>query len=148
MKCQTFFGRILRAFCWQSISLSLCSLIARTREIDIKYHCLPWWESHRLEGLFRQLIILCIRNWKIIINGPFSRMKMLFAPHDLLNVFMTYKEFAVINAIKRLYPEARHMLCTFHISRNVQQHCKPNFKSDIIQEKFIHSWTNVTKVIS
>lgn len=77
-----------------------------------------------------------------------SRLKLLFAPHDLPRLFVTDREFAVINAIKSLFTEAHHMLCTFYISRNVKEKCKLKFKSKTICEKFIQSWTNVTRLTS
>lgn len=76
------------------------------------------------------------------------RMKMLFVPHDLPKVFVIDREFAIINAIKFLFPETWHMLCAFHISRNMQQHCKEFFKSENVWEKIIKSWINLTWVTS
>ena len=62
-----------------------------------------------------------------IYQWALSRLRMLFEPHDLLNVFVTNREWAVIKAIKSVFPAAHHMLCTFRISKNVEQHCKPLF---------------------
>lgn len=76
------------------------------------------------------------------------KLKMLYLPHEIPNVFITDKESTCINAINNVFPEAQRMLCTFHISKCVQQHCKMNFKSDSIWEKFFQTWSNLTRVTS
>ena len=58
-----------------------------------------------------------------------SKLRLLFEPHNIPNVFVTDRESAVINAIRRVFPSSHHMLCTFHIAKNVEQHCKTIFKS-------------------
>lgn len=60
----------------------------------------------------------------------------MFAPQDIPNVFVTNKEFAVINTIHSVFPDAYHMLCTFHIAKNEEQHCKPLFKIEGVWTSF------------
>lgn len=66
----------------------------------------------------------------------------------LLNVFVTDKESACINAIRVVFPKPRRVFCTFYISKCVQQLCKPKFTSDFVWEKFIQAWINLTRVTS
>lgn len=54
---------------------------------------------------------------------------MLFEVNELSSVFVKDKEFASINAIRHVFLDVRHMLCTFHISKSVEQHCKNFFKA-------------------
>ena len=72
---------------------------------------------------------------------------MLFDAHDLPSVFVTDKEFACINALRQVFPEAHRMLCTFHISKNVNQHCKKLFNNEFAWTLFLRDWSNYMMAI-
>lgn len=74
------------------------------------------------------------------------KLKMLYSPHDIPNVFVKDKESARINVIHSVFPETKRMLCKFHISKCVQQHCKLKFNNESIQEEFFQSCSNLTQV--
>lgn len=58
----------------------------------------------------------------------------------LPEVFVTDKELDLMKAIDRVFPTARHLLCRWHISRNVMAKCKKVFETKEKWDKFIMSW--------
>ena len=77
-----------------------------------------------------------------------SKLKSLFEPHDIPSVFITDRESAVIKAIRGVFPDARHMLCMFHITKNVEQYYKPMFQTTSVWTKLFDDWQLVTKSTS
>ena len=72
-----------------------------------------------------------------------ERLKELFYFEKFLpNVKVTDRELSLINAIETMYPNASHMLCTFHISKNVRMKCKEYVKSER-QEHVMDQWNNM-----
>lgn len=55
-------------------------------------------------------------------------------------VIVTDRELALMNAIDRVFSTSRHLLCRWHISRNVLAKCKKMFKSKEEWDKFISLW--------
>lgn len=51
------------------------------------------------------------------------------------SVLVTDKEQALINAIEEVFPQSSHILCSWHIFKNIQTHCRKNFDSE-------DSWSN------
>lgn len=56
------------------------------------------------------------------------KLKMLFEAHELPSIFVTDKKSAYINAIGKIFLDARRMLSLFHIFKNVEQRYKPLFE--------------------
>ncbi|XP_063950653.1 protein FAR1-RELATED SEQUENCE 4-like [Daucus carota subsp. sativus] len=58
---------------------------------------------------------------------------------------VTDRELALLNAIKVVFPDCSHLLCAWHIEKNIMAKCKKNFKTKEEWEEFILDWTNVMK---
>ncbi|XP_028053365.1 PKS-NRPS hybrid synthetase CHGG_01239-like [Camellia sinensis] len=55
-------------------------------------------------------------------------------------VIVTDRKLALMNAIDRVFSTSRHLLCRWHISKNVLAKCKKMFKSKEEWDKFISLW--------
>ncbi|XP_028108051.1 PKS-NRPS hybrid synthetase CHGG_01239-like [Camellia sinensis] len=58
-------------------------------------------------------------------------------------VIVTDRELALMNAIQKIFPSARNLLCRWHISKNVLTKCKKMFETQQKWEKFNHEWNSV-----
>jgi hypothetical protein len=56
----------------------------------------------------------------------YMRLRELFYLNVLPNVFVSDREQASMNAIEKVFPDARVLLCCFHIAKNVIGKCKPH----------------------
>ncbi len=43
-------------------------------------------------------------------------------------VIITDRDLALMNAVARVYPTSKHLLCQWHINKNVIAHCWPFFR--------------------
>ncbi|XP_058772558.1 uncharacterized protein LOC131646563 [Vicia villosa] len=72
-----------------------------------------------------------------------ERLKELFYYEKLLeNVMVTDWKLVLMNVIDYVYPNASHLLCTFHISKNVRMKYKEYVKSER-QEHVMDQWNNM-----
>ena len=60
--------------------------------------------------------------------------------HHQPQVLVTDKEQALINAIDHVFPNSHHILCRWHIFKNIQLHCRKNFKSEEDWAEFRSLW--------
>lgn len=74
-----------------------------------------------------------------------QKLKRLFEPHALPNVFVTGKEQALIHAVHTVFPNCKHLLCTFHISRDIEQNCKRYFEASEGWKVFFQEWSDLTQ---
>ncbi|XP_028051977.1 PKS-NRPS hybrid synthetase CHGG_01239-like [Camellia sinensis] len=58
-------------------------------------------------------------------------------------VIVTDRELALMNAIQKIFPSGKHLLCHWHISKNVLTKCKKMFETQQKWEKFNHEWNSV-----
>ena len=58
-------------------------------------------------------------------------------------VIVTDREFALINAIDEVFPRANHLLCVWHIQKNVVAKCKPYFSEQDDWDVFSSMWNSV-----
>ncbi|XP_028088466.1 uncharacterized protein LOC114289028 [Camellia sinensis] len=58
-------------------------------------------------------------------------------------IIVTDRELALMNAIHKIFPSGRHLLCRWHISKNVLTKCKKMFETQQKWEKFNHEWNSV-----
>ena len=58
-------------------------------------------------------------------------------------VIITDREFALINVIKKVFPECKHLLCVWYIEKNILTKCKKYFKTEEIWVGFLSSWKKV-----
>ncbi|KAD3338637.1 hypothetical protein E3N88_34158 [Mikania micrantha] len=57
-------------------------------------------------------------------------------------VIITDRDLAVMNACRKVFPEAAKYLCRWHIDENIAKHCKASF-SDADWKKFKGRWANL-----
>ena len=62
---------------------------------------------------------------------------------DQVPVFVTDNESALINAIYTTYPNAEHLLCIWHINKNITKNCKKCFEKGEDFEQFMKDWNIV-----
>jgi hypothetical protein len=67
-------------------------------------------------------------------------------PHP--NVIVTDRELALMNAITRVFPGAHHLLCIWHINKNILAKCKRHFATEEHWTEFIELWKAVTASIT
>ena len=58
----------------------------------------------------------------------------------LPSVIVTDREMALMNAISIVFPGAKHLLCRWHINRNILAKCKKLFETKEKWDRFIMSW--------
>ncbi|KAK1386908.1 hypothetical protein POM88_015086 [Heracleum sosnowskyi] len=58
---------------------------------------------------------------------------------------VTDRELALMNAIKAVFLDCSHLLCVWHIEKNIMAKCKKKFNTNEEWEEFIIDWTNVMK---
>ena len=58
-------------------------------------------------------------------------------------VILTDKEAALINAITKVFPNSKHMLCKWHIEKNVLANCRGYFQSQDSFDVFYKCWTRL-----
>ncbi|CAG8741587.1 23275_t:CDS:2, partial [Cetraspora pellucida] len=56
------------------------------------------------------------------------------------NVIVTDQEFALMKAIKKVFPNTQHILCIWHINKNILAKCKRYFTTDENWTEFIRMW--------
>ena len=59
------------------------------------------------------------------------------------SVFVTDRELALVSSIGKIYPESRHLLCKWHINRNVMRECKKKFETKEMWNMFLTNWNIV-----
>ncbi|CAL5337320.1 unnamed protein product [Camellia sinensis] len=58
-------------------------------------------------------------------------------------IIVTDRELALMNAIQKIFPSGRHLLCRWHISKNVLTKCKKMFETQQKWEKFNNEWNSL-----
>ena len=56
------------------------------------------------------------------------------------SIIVTNRELALTKAIERIFPTSRHLLCKWHINKNVLAKCKTLFESKDKWDKFMRGW--------
>jgi hypothetical protein len=62
-------------------------------------------------------------------------------------VIPTDKEMALINAIPAVFPNTKHLICIWHISKNILANCKPFFCGidESMWDNFIRDWNIIVE---
>lgn len=68
-----------------------------------------------------------------------EKLKGIMDPDVVPAVIVTDRELALMNAISKVFPHATHLLCRWHISKNIFANCKKMFDAKKWEE-FILSW--------
>ncbi|KAL9409227.1 hypothetical protein AB3S75_047588 [Citrus x aurantiifolia] len=69
-----------------------------------------------------------------------DKLKGFMDNNMLPSVIVTDREVALMNAIQNVFPTATHLLCRWHISKNILANCKKLFETNEVWESFITSW--------
>ncbi|XP_070662492.1 uncharacterized protein [Malus domestica] len=69
-----------------------------------------------------------------------TRLKTLLHGYCLPGVIATDRDLALLNSIKSVFPSAQHLLCRWHINKNVLSKCKKMFESNKQWNKFNRDW--------
>ena len=69
-----------------------------------------------------------------------SHLRALLDGCEMPRVIVTDRELALMKAIDKVFPTSKHLLCRWHISRNIIAKCKKLFESKEKWDKFIMSW--------
>ena len=56
---------------------------------------------------------------------------------------VTDRELALMDAISAVFPESKHLLCRWHISKNILAKCKPAFREEEQWAEFSRSWSKL-----
>lgn len=77
------------------------------------------------------------------LKWELEKLKDLFSSEKLLpNVVVTDQELALMNVIEVVFPNLTHLLCSFHISKNISMKCKKYVKSKR-HEFLMDLWNNI-----
>lgn len=77
-----------------------------------------------------------------------TRLRSLLSDDCLPGVIVTDRDLALMNAISAVFPTARHLLCRWHISKNVMANCKKKFGTKDDWDKFYSSWYSLVNSTS
>ena len=72
-----------------------------------------------------------------------ERAKKILIGHHIIpsnSVFVTDRELALKNAIFTVFPVSAHMLCTWHISKNLLTKQRSSFDSEDSWNEFMGLW--------
>ncbi|XP_070665642.1 PKS-NRPS hybrid synthetase cheA-like [Malus domestica] len=69
-----------------------------------------------------------------------TRLKTLLHGYCLPGVIATDRDLALLNSIKSVFPGSQHLLCRWHINKNVLSKCKKMFESNKQWNKFNRDW--------
>ena len=67
----------------------------------------------------------------------------IYGDQQRLTVIVTDRERALLTAIGNVFPDARNLLCIWHINKNVLAKCKPLFSDGARFDAFMASWNAV-----
>ncbi|KAG5566439.1 hypothetical protein RHGRI_002122 [Rhododendron griersonianum] len=76
-----------------------------------------------------------------------ERFKKLLGHDQQPLVILSDRELALMNAIQLVFPGTAHVLCVWHIEKNVLSKCKSQFESGKDWETFLSTWTNVIESV-
>ncbi|XP_058216857.1 protein FAR1-RELATED SEQUENCE 5-like [Rhododendron vialii] len=76
-----------------------------------------------------------------------ERFKKLLGHDQQPLVILSDRELALMNAIQLVFPRTAHVLCVWHIEKNVLSKCKSQFESGKDWETFLSTWTNVIESV-
>ena len=61
---------------------------------------------------------------------------------------LTDRALAVINALRDVFPDTKHLLCFWHVNRAVQAYCRLGFESDEEWELFYNDWLALVNALT
>lgn len=70
-----------------------------------------------------------------------EKLKCLISSDTLPRVIVTERDFALMNAVQRVFPSTTNLLCRWHISKDVLGNCKKFFERKEKWEAFMSAWS-------
>ena len=64
-----------------------------------------------------------------------------YCPH----IIVTDRDLALMNACENVFPDAKRLLCRWHISQSIFKHCRPQIKSQQSWESIKTKWDLLVK---
>lgn len=72
-----------------------------------------------------------------------AHLKQLYDAGMCPSVIVTDRDLALLNSVDKVFPEAQHMLCTWHIEKQVLANTKKHFESNERYEDFAKLWAQL-----
>ncbi|KAL8519809.1 hypothetical protein ACS0TY_010664 [Phlomoides rotata] len=76
---------------------------------------------------------------------PLSTLRSLVVDLCLPNLIITDRELALMRAVESIIPTTSHILCRWHINRNIMATCKKYFPTKEHWNNFYSSWCDINK---
>ena len=70
-----------------------------------------------------------------------TRVARLFDGIETPNVIVTDRELVLTNALETTFPDTQHLLCVWHVEKNVLSHFKRLFTEGEQWDEFLQQWT-------
>ncbi|XP_061990742.1 uncharacterized protein LOC133709124 [Rosa rugosa] len=109
-------------------------------------YCFPLFEIVGVtstEKTFNVAFVYMSREAEDNYTWALSRLKTLLRDDCTPGVIVTDRELALMNSIRDLFPSSRHLLCKWHINKNVMKECKKKFTTKEGWDAFNGAWNTV-----
>ncbi|MCL7044171.1 hypothetical protein MKW94_011910 [Papaver nudicaule] len=82
-------------------------------------------------------VALCFMQFEREANFVWAleKLKGLYLYENVPNLFLTDCDQALINAVKVVFPTSKHLLCTWHINKDMMAYCKPIINPPVKKKK-------------
>lgn len=94
------------------------------------------------------LVFLCAETKEDNTWALTSLQDMLSPDGNSPSVIVTDRERALISACQAVFPEVHHILCRWHVGKNVPKSCKKHFTTEEDWEAFYAQWNAVVNSIT
>ncbi|XP_028112213.1 uncharacterized protein LOC114310439 [Camellia sinensis] len=127
MNCSTGYVKLEREMVWSLYRLPLLEIVGVTST------------EMTFSVAFAYLHYKRVNNYAWVLATLHDVMDGFVVP----TIIVTDRELALMNSIQKTFPSARHLLCRWHISKNVLTKCKKMFETQQKWEKFNHEWNSL-----
>jgi hypothetical protein len=144
-------GKLLSLFCAHPNSIKLALRFPHVYGVDATYKtndcslpCLHFVGTTSLNKSFSAAFCFMMDETQSTYEWALDNFKLLFDgcdPDFSPRLFATDSERALINSIETVFPESQHMLCLWHINKNIESYIKTNSKVDVT--KFLKLWNQL-----
>ncbi|XP_062006092.1 uncharacterized protein LOC133723294 [Rosa rugosa] len=91
------------------------------------------------EKTFNVAFVYILRETEENYTWALSRLRIL-PDHCTPSVFVTDRELALMNSISKIFPDSQHLLCKWHINRNMMKECKKKIATAEMWNMFLNAW--------
>ena len=110
--------------------MPLLSIVGRTGLNSTFYSCFAFLLKEEIEDY----------KWAL------TQVRGLFDGITMPEVIVTDRDPALVSAVATIFPMAQHLLCLWHIEKNILTNCKKQFKSDDKWQEFLQAWTALCRM--